>query len=188
MCEICLKFTIITPERQWRHSGVFNINFEQISRGIIWLIFPIRFSFFFSKICSTWFSHMIQKFFLRKVKSHCLAWHNIKSVSFAQSLSLLLWLTFLIKNHIRNQSFNTNAIFAEKLIFLHPDTHKWVKNVSFSEMFAYVLNEWSLNGLIKTWTVYSSLPHQEGQVWLAYLLQIGKRKLQTTMKNSTKRY
>ena len=52
---------------------------------------------FFSKIYSTWFSHMIQKFVLREVKSHCLVWRNIKSVSFAQSLSLLLWLTFFHK-------------------------------------------------------------------------------------------
>ena len=31
-CEICLKLTVKTPERrQWRHSGVFIVNFEQVS-------------------------------------------------------------------------------------------------------------------------------------------------------------
>ena len=31
-CEICSKLTIKTPERrQWRHSGVFIVNFEHIS-------------------------------------------------------------------------------------------------------------------------------------------------------------
>ena len=31
-CEICSKLTIKTPEqRQWRRSGVFNVNFEHIS-------------------------------------------------------------------------------------------------------------------------------------------------------------
>ena len=36
MCEICSKFTIETPERrqEWR-SGVFIINFEQISYIIL---------------------------------------------------------------------------------------------------------------------------------------------------------
>ena len=32
-CEICSKLTIKTPERcQWRRSGVFNVNFQHISR------------------------------------------------------------------------------------------------------------------------------------------------------------
>ena len=32
MCEVCSKLTIKTPERrQWRHSGLFIVNFEQIS-------------------------------------------------------------------------------------------------------------------------------------------------------------
>ena len=32
MCEICSKSTIKTPERrEWRRSGVFIVNFEQIS-------------------------------------------------------------------------------------------------------------------------------------------------------------
>ena len=31
MCEICSKLTIKIPEwRQWRRSGVFIVNFEQI--------------------------------------------------------------------------------------------------------------------------------------------------------------
>ena len=31
ICEICSKLTIKTPERhQWRHSGVFLVNFEHI--------------------------------------------------------------------------------------------------------------------------------------------------------------
>ena len=31
-CEICSKLTIKTPEqRQWRHSGVFIVNFEYIA-------------------------------------------------------------------------------------------------------------------------------------------------------------
>ena len=30
-CEICSKLTIKAPERQWRRSGVFVVNFEHIS-------------------------------------------------------------------------------------------------------------------------------------------------------------
>ena len=34
MCEICLKLTIKTLEqRQWRSSGLFLVNFEQISNS-----------------------------------------------------------------------------------------------------------------------------------------------------------
>ena len=37
-CEICLKLTIKTPERrQWRRSGVINVNFKHIS--YIFLVF-----------------------------------------------------------------------------------------------------------------------------------------------------
>ena len=33
MCEICSKLTLETPEqRQWRCSGFFIVNFEQISQ------------------------------------------------------------------------------------------------------------------------------------------------------------
>ena len=35
-CEICSKLTIKTPKQpQWRHSGVFIINFEHISRHVL---------------------------------------------------------------------------------------------------------------------------------------------------------
>ena len=35
-CEICSKLTIKTPERrQWRRSGVFIVNFEQISHLVL---------------------------------------------------------------------------------------------------------------------------------------------------------
>ena len=38
-CEICSKLTIKTPQRrQWRHSGVFIVNFEHISHLV--LVFP----------------------------------------------------------------------------------------------------------------------------------------------------
>ena len=37
MFEICLKLAIKTPKRRhWRRSGVFSVNFEQISN-----IFPV---------------------------------------------------------------------------------------------------------------------------------------------------
>ena len=40
ICEICSKLTIKTPKwRQWPRSGVFIVNFEQISHGI--LVFPL---------------------------------------------------------------------------------------------------------------------------------------------------
>ena len=40
MCEICLKITIKTIERHhWRCSGLFIVNFEQISHII--LVFPL---------------------------------------------------------------------------------------------------------------------------------------------------
>ena len=34
-CEICSKSTIKTPERQWRRSGVFTVNFEHISQLVL---------------------------------------------------------------------------------------------------------------------------------------------------------
>ena len=35
-CEICLKLAIKTPEgRHWRFSGVFIVNFEQISHVVL---------------------------------------------------------------------------------------------------------------------------------------------------------
>ena len=35
-CEICSKLTVKTPERRhWRHSGVFVVNFEQISHPVL---------------------------------------------------------------------------------------------------------------------------------------------------------
>ena len=38
--EVCLKLTIKTPERRhWRRSGVFIVNFKQISRIV--LVFPL---------------------------------------------------------------------------------------------------------------------------------------------------
>ena len=36
MCEICSKLTIKTPEQsQWRRSGVFIVNFKQITRIVL---------------------------------------------------------------------------------------------------------------------------------------------------------
>ena len=33
-CEICSKLTTKPPERsQWRHSGVFIVNFDQVNAG-----------------------------------------------------------------------------------------------------------------------------------------------------------
>ena len=38
-CEICSKLIIKTPERrQWRRSGVFIVNFEQISNLVLVLL------------------------------------------------------------------------------------------------------------------------------------------------------
>ena len=34
-CEICSKLTIKAPERQWRRSGVFVVNFEHISHLVL---------------------------------------------------------------------------------------------------------------------------------------------------------
>ena len=40
LCEICSKLTIkILEQRQWCRSGVFVVNFEQISH--IFLVFPL---------------------------------------------------------------------------------------------------------------------------------------------------
>ena len=40
MCESCSKLKVKTPERrQWSHSGVFIVNFEQISHIV--LVFPL---------------------------------------------------------------------------------------------------------------------------------------------------
>ena len=57
MCEICSNLTIKSPERRyWRRSGVFNINFQQISHIILLLSLLTRIelqvrSFFFLYIC-----------------------------------------------------------------------------------------------------------------------------------------
>ena len=38
-CEICLKLTIKMPEtRQWRHSGIFIVNFKHISQLFLVLL------------------------------------------------------------------------------------------------------------------------------------------------------
>ena len=44
MREICLKLTIKTPERHhWRRSGVFIINFEQISHiDLVFLLLTLN--------------------------------------------------------------------------------------------------------------------------------------------------
>ena len=43
-CDICSKLNIKTPERrQWRRSGVFNVNFEQISDLVlVFLLLTLR--------------------------------------------------------------------------------------------------------------------------------------------------
>ena len=44
MCKICSKLTIETTERrQWRRSGVFIVNFEQIVH--LFLMFPLNVEF-----------------------------------------------------------------------------------------------------------------------------------------------
>ena len=54
MCEICSKLTIKTSEQsQWRCSGVFIINFQQIS-----LIVPV-FPLFHTQINANWFGLVI---------------------------------------------------------------------------------------------------------------------------------
>ena len=51
----------------------------------------------------------------------------------------------VVKKQSRDYSFNTFAKFSEKLTFLkHTCAYQGVWNFSFSEIFAYVLNEWSL--------------------------------------------
>ena len=43
-CEICLKLIIKTPEwRQWRRSGVFIVNFEDISHLVLVFNFVANF-------------------------------------------------------------------------------------------------------------------------------------------------
>ena len=43
-CEICLKLTIKTAERRyWRRSGVFIVNFEQISHlALVFLLLTLK--------------------------------------------------------------------------------------------------------------------------------------------------
>ena len=42
-CKICSKLTLKTPERrQWRRFGVFNVNFEDISRLLLFLLLTLR--------------------------------------------------------------------------------------------------------------------------------------------------
>ena len=74
-----------------------------------------------------------------------------KGIRVDGSLILIIWISLMgsFISYIRQ--------FSEKLIFLPPDTHTdmsvsylGVKNVSFSENFAYVRNEWSLFSHIKS--------------------------------------
>ena len=43
-CEMCSKLTIKAPEgRQWRPSGIFIVNFEQISHFVlVFLLLPLN--------------------------------------------------------------------------------------------------------------------------------------------------
>ena len=64
MCEICWEVTIKTPElRQWRHSGIFISNFEQISHIILVFLldfkqvifsWAVNFRIFWSDICDVY--------------------------------------------------------------------------------------------------------------------------------------
>ena len=41
-CEVCSKLTIKTPERhQWRRSGIFIVNFENISDFVLMFLLLI---------------------------------------------------------------------------------------------------------------------------------------------------
>ena len=40
--EICSKLTIKTEWRQWRHSGVFIVNFEQISHLLVHILLTLN--------------------------------------------------------------------------------------------------------------------------------------------------
>ena len=58
------------------------------------------------------------------------------------------------RRFLRGHSFSTYGIFSEKLTFLttwyvHTCAYRGVKNLSFSEKSAYVVNGWSL-GIVKT--------------------------------------
>ena len=56
-CEICSKLTINTPERrQWRRSGVFIVNFEQVNAG--WVAFLKKNKSGFKMLTSKSFEHL----------------------------------------------------------------------------------------------------------------------------------
>ena len=111
------------------------------------------------KICyCLTFEHVWFKsdFFLIVVVLYCfglflLFWKSCEDVILTQTISMfsLIGAPSVIMCHpIWDYSFSTYAKFSEKLIFLTPlirtRTCKYRKiNVSFSENFAYVLNEWS---------------------------------------------
>ena len=68
----------------------------------------------------------------------------------------LWWMFGMALNTLPDHSFSTYAKFSKKLTFLTPlictrrCVHQGVRNVSLSESFAYVLNEWSpLKNVIK---------------------------------------
>ena len=65
--------------------------------------------------------------------------HSVTAINFHPSLILCA---------IRDHLFSTYAKFSEKLIF-HTPWYAHVRNVSFSENLAYVLNRWTLLWLIQ---------------------------------------
>ena len=68
-CEVCSKLIIKTPERrQWRHSGVFIVNFEHISHLV--LVFSIG---NFEYVIAGWAISNLLKFQLFKC-CHVLSW------------------------------------------------------------------------------------------------------------------
>ena len=79
------------------------------------------------------------------VKRKSVLWCMLRS-----DTSKVLW------TPLKDYSFSTYAKYSEKLIFLTPSycAYQGVRNVSFSENFAHVLNEWSLMMIMNCFVVW----------------------------------
>ena len=75
-------------------------------------------------------------------------WYKISRMKWKFSANTLKFACMNIS--MRDYSFSMYAKFSEKLTILNPwitrtCAYQWVRNVSFSQNFVYVPNEWSLN-------------------------------------------
>ena len=154
MYELISQFDLICGKRGTKQYGALTQIFGCLDRPIKslhWLIISF----------SAMMSNQIQIFVSTNPKNFIFSKHLHSIFRFCQLLSCAkinlgpevreLASSFCVTpwNRPRDYSFSTYAKFSEKRIFLtpwyvHTFVYQGVRNVSFSENFLYVLNEWSL--------------------------------------------